>query len=175
MERMEEEFKRRHQEEIAPIQQTLQQQQAMSAWQQRAQQSQEAARQRYKDYDDVALLVVPWLQQQQQRAALGDPNAQAMLNMVTTSPDPAEVLYTLGLRFRFEAEKAQAKNRPAQPPKAPGAKVSPAGDGKEIQMPRGADIPGGSGGGSELDLNNLTSAQWSKLPEDVRSRILRGE
>lgn len=170
MERMEEDLRKRHQEEIAPIQQTLQQQQAMSAWQQRAQHSQEIARQRYEDYDDVAMAAVPWLQQQQQRAAMGDQNAQAMLNMVTASPDPAEVLYTLGLRMRFEQEKAAARNQPAPPPKAP----SPQGN-NVIQMPRGADIPGGAAGAGELDLNNLTSDQWRKLPDDVRARILRGE
>jgi hypothetical protein len=172
MERMEEDLRKRHQEEIAPIQQTLQQQQAMSAWQQRAQQSQEIARQRYEDYDDVAMAAVPWLQQQQQRASMGDQNAQAMLNMVTASPDPAEVLYTLGLRFRFEQQKSQAANQPAPPTKAP----APPGQGNNVvQMPRGADIPGGAAGGGELDLSSITSEEWAKLPDDVRSRILRGE
>ena len=172
MERMEEDLRKRHQEEIAPIQQTLQQQQAMSAWQQRAQHSQEAARQRYEDYDDVAMTAVPWLQQQQQRAAMGDQNAQAMLNMVTASPDPAEVLYTLGLRFRFEQQKSQAANQPAPSPKVP----APQGQGNNVvQMPRGADIPGGAAGAGELDLSNITSEEWGKLPDEVRSRILRGE
>ena len=179
MAKMEDTLHQKQQQEIAPISQTLRQQQVMSAWQQRAQHSQESARQRYEDYDDIAMGAVPWLQNMQQRAGMGDQTAQGFVNMIMASPDPAEVLYTIGHRIRWEQQKAQAKNQPAQAP-AQQPKTTPQGTppqgGNVVQFPRGADIPGGAGAGSpELDLNNLTSEEWRKLPEDVRLKILRGE
>ena len=180
MAKMEDTLHQKQQQEIAPISQTLRQQQVMSAWQQRAQHSQESARQRYEDYDDIAMGAVPWLQNMQQRAGMGDQTAQGFVNMIMASPDPAEVLYTIGHRIRWEQQKAQVKNQPAQAP-AQQPKTTPQGTppqgGNVVQLPRGADIPGGGAraGAPELDLNNLTSAEWRKLPEDVRLKILRGE
>ena len=108
-----------------------------------------------QDYDRIVGVVST---EAMRRAQEGD---AGLARVLLSSPDPAEMAYTLGKRWEFEAmQRGQSVGGSA------GSKTHP-------QMPRGAAVPGG-GGTSGFDLEgylNLSGDEYARLPREVRQEI----
>ena len=84
-------------------------------------------------------------------------------------PNPIETAYMLGCAYRYqEAKKAQSQQ--GQIPQQHQAHAKPA-----PRMPRTEGMGGGGGvGGVSIDLENITTDEWAKLPHEVRNKLLMG-
>lgn len=195
-------------QELGPYRKDLQQNQEQQRSQELAQHLdifERRAKVAHPDYDQVTGPIWKWAQTLMPRAMTGDLQAAQALRTfgqtVLNSPDPAEMAYTLGIRFLHQqnaqgnapaATPAPAGNpAPVQNPQpgtamaAPAPAAQAARDQATVEAmanhPRGADISGGGSPGQNTEIEaiissgDITTEQWRKLPPDVRQKILRGQ
>lgn len=140
---------------VQPLARKVQEREQQEAFNSRLAATEAGARRRYQDYDRIVGVVST---EAMRRAQEGD---AGLARVLLSSPDPAEMAYTLGKRWEFEAmQRGQSVGG------STGSKTPP-------QMPRGASVPGG-GGTSGFDLEgylNLSGDEYARLPREVRQEI----
>lgn len=127
-----------------------------------------AAKEAHADYEEITEPVVRLTNYWKEQAEKGDRESAAKLQHFLSQPNPPETAYTLGCAYQYQQiRQQQTQATPAQKQQQPPA--------PQKQMPRSDGI---SGGGVQstppLDLENITTEGWMKLPLETRRKLLAG-
>ncbi len=153
-------------ERLKPIEQETKAQQAAREFEARITVQEQRSKEMHPDYDEISAPVLAWLNQCKDAAMRGDRQAAMQFHSFMNQPNPAEAAYMLGCTLRHQQGAQKAPEQPA--PRAQQPKPA---------LPRSEGIPGGGAGpqGQRIDLENMTTSEWAKLPLETRKRLLRGE
>lgn len=119
---------------------------------QRAEEAEAQARQKYADFDEISGPII--------EVARQNPD---LARFILTQDDPGEVAYTLGIRYKFEAERQEAQARTTE-------KL-----GQIAKHPRAGQVRGAAAvATAEIDPDAMTADEWDKLDPKVRKKLLMG-
>lgn len=164
------------QEKLRPLEQETAAMKQHQALEMRIRAQEHVAKQSHPDYEEITEPVMKLLTYWRDKASKGDTESQVKFQNFLLQPNPVEMAYMLGCAYRYMSAKNQQSEGVQTQPQQGGSPTPPAQKkAPSPTMPRGEGIGGGGSlAAPTIDLENITSDEWAKLPQETRNKLLMG-